>query len=82
MNADLNIINNKDLFAPVVFRSDFNKFESINANQAWSLFFTAGKEDKELGFEPEIGRFFTNLLIAIGVTGSIWGLFFTQSQAF
>ncbi|MBR8826429.1 MAG: hypothetical protein DSM107014_00750 [Gomphosphaeria aponina SAG 52.96 = DSM 107014] len=78
MNADLNIINNKDLFSPVVFRSDFNNFEAINANQAWSLFFTAGKEDKELGFEPEIGRFFTNLLIAVGVTGIIWGLFFTQ----
>lgn len=78
MNADLDILNNKDLFAPVVFRSDFNKFEPINANQAWSLFFTAGNEDKELGFEPEVGRFFTNLLIAAGVMGSLWGVVFTH----
>ncbi len=78
MNSDFDIFQNKDLFAPVVFRADFNNFEQINANQAWSLFLTAGNEDKKLGFEPEIGRFFTNLLIAIGVTGSIWGFVFTH----
>jgi hypothetical protein len=55
MDADLNIFKNKNLFAPVVFRSNFNNFEKINANQAWSLFFTGGKEDKGLGFEPEFG---------------------------
>ena len=71
MNADLDIFQNKDLFAPVVFRSTFNKFESINGNQAWSLFFTGGNEDKTLGFNPESGRFFTNVLIAIVVSGSI-----------
>lgn len=78
MNSDINIYNNKDLFAPVVFRSDFNNFQKINGNQAWSLFFTAGNEDKELGFEPEFGRFFTNLLIAIGVVGIIGGVVFTH----
>jgi hypothetical protein len=78
MNTDFDIFQNKDLFVPVVFRSDFNNFKPINANQAWSLFFTAGKEDKELGLNPEIGRFFTNLLIAVGVAGSIWGLVFTH----
>jgi hypothetical protein len=77
MNADLDIFNNKDLFAPVVFRSDFNKFEPINSNQAWSLFFTAGNEDKQLGFNPEVGRFFTNILIGIGVVGIIAGSVFT-----
>ncbi|MCV3217157.1 hypothetical protein OGM63_27225 [Plectonema radiosum NIES-515] len=61
----------KDLFEPVVFRPDFNSFETINVNQAWSLFFTAGKEDKVLGLNPELGRFFTYLLIAIGATGSL-----------
>ena len=40
MQTDFDIINNKDLFAPVVFRSDFNQGEQINNNQAWSLFFT------------------------------------------
>lgn len=78
MNANLDIVNNKDLFAPVVFRSDFNKFEAISTNQAWSLFFTAGNEDKELGFNPEAGRFFTNILIGIGVVGMIGGSVFTS----
>ncbi len=78
MQTDFDIIRNKDLFAPVVFRSDFNQGEQISTNQAWSLFFTAGQEDKTLGFQPELGKFFTNLLIAIGVTGTIWGLFFSN----
>jgi hypothetical protein len=67
----------KDLLGPVVFRPEFNNFEVINVNQAWSLFFTAGKEDKVLGLNAEFGRFFTNLLIAIAVTGCIWGTVFT-----
>jgi hypothetical protein len=78
MQTDFDIIRNKDLFAPVVFRSDFNQGEQISTNQAWSLFFTAGQEDKTLGFQPELGNFFTNLLIAVGVTGTIWGLFFSN----
>lgn len=68
---------NKDLLGPVVFRPSFNKFETINVNQAWSLFFTAGREDKALGQEIELGRFMTNLLIASGVTGTIWSIYFT-----
>jgi hypothetical protein len=55
----------------MVFRSTFNKFEPIDGNQAWSLFFTGGNEDKTLGFNPEAGRFFTNVLIAIAVSVSI-----------
>ena len=78
MNADFDIFTNKDLFAPVVFRTDFNNFQPINSTQAWSLFFTAGQEDKQLGFNPEAGRFFNYLLIAAGVAGSIWGLVFTH----
>lgn len=78
MNSDSSIYRNKDLFAPVVFRSGFNSFQPINANQAWSLFFTAGNEDKNLGFNPETGRFFTNLLIAIVVAGSLGAIIFTQ----
>ncbi|WP_445631132.1 hypothetical protein [Nostoc sp. DSM 114167] len=68
----------KDLIGLVVFRPDFNNFEIINANQAWSLFFTVGQDDKRLGQEIEFGRFFTNLLIAIGVTGIIWAIYFSQ----
>lgn len=76
--TDFDILKNKDLFAPVVFRSSFNHFESINATQAWSLFFTAGNEDKQLGFQPEAGRFFNNILMAIAVTGIIGGVVFTN----
>ncbi|MEH1971328.1 hypothetical protein [Nostoc sp.] len=68
----------KDLIGPVVFRPDFNNFETINVNQAWSLFFTAGQDDKRLGQETEFGRFFTNLLIATGVTGIMWAIYFSQ----
>lgn len=78
MNTDFDIFNNKDLFAPVVFRSKFNNFETINANQAWSLFFTGGKEDKQLGFDPELGSFFNNILIAVAVAGIIGGVVFTH----
>jgi hypothetical protein len=68
----------KDLIGPVVFRPDFNSFEQINANQAWSLFFTAGQDDQGLGQQTELGKFFTNLLIAFGVTGSLWATFFSN----
>ncbi|WAL58339.1 hypothetical protein [Thermocoleostomius sinensis] len=71
---------NKDLIGPVVFRPDFNRFEAIDVNQAWSLFFTAGQEDKNLGFNSEAGRFFTNLLIAVGVAGTIGASVFTSIQ--
>ncbi len=69
---------NKDLLGPVVFRPDFNNFEKISGNQAWSLFFTTGKEDKVLGLNAELDKFFTNLLIAIGVVGCIWASVFTH----
>jgi hypothetical protein len=66
----------QQLLGPVVFRPDFNQFEGIGSNQAWSLFFTAGKEDKALGLNSEAGRFFTNLLLAIGVAGTLWATLF------
>jgi hypothetical protein len=68
----------KDLIGPVVFRPNFNNFETINVNQAWSLFFSAGKDDSKLGRQVELGRFFTNLLIAVGVTGTLWGIYFNH----
>ncbi len=77
MNSDLDMYNNKDLLAPIVFSSEFNNFERINANQAWSLFFTAGKEDQKLGSNPEAGRFLTYMLVGIGIAGSLWGVVFT-----
>ncbi|AKG23377.1 hypothetical protein [Calothrix sp. 336/3] len=77
MKTDFNYPNS-NLLGPVVFRPEFNNFEKINANQAWSLFFTAGQEDKVLGQSVELGRFFTNLLVAFAVTGGIWGVVFNH----
>ncbi|ARV60801.1 hypothetical protein BZZ01_21225 [Nostocales cyanobacterium HT-58-2] len=68
----------KELLGPVVFRPDFNSFESININQAWSLFFTAGQEDKALGPNAELGKFLTYLLIAIALAGSLWTTVFSN----
>ncbi|AFY35435.1 hypothetical protein Cal7507_5090 [Calothrix sp. PCC 7507] len=58
-----------ELFGPVVFRPDFNSFKTINASQAWSLFFTGGREDKQLDSNPRIGLFFTSILLALGISG-------------
>ncbi|TVP65990.1 MAG: hypothetical protein EA342_13055 [Leptolyngbya sp. LCM1.Bin17] len=77
MQSDFNF-SNKDLFGPVVFRPSFNCAEMINANQAWSLFFTGGKEDKALGNNAESGRLFNNILIATGAVGVLGALVFTS----
>lgn len=70
---------NKYLIGPVVFRPDFNaQAEGMSANQAWSLFFTAGQEDKVFGFNAETGRFFTNLLLAVGAAGVLWAVLFNN----
>lgn len=67
-----------ELVGSVVFRPDFNSNLVITANQAWSLFFTSGKEDKLLGFNVEAGRFFTRLLVAFVVAGALWPLVFSN----
>ncbi|MGH2414632.1 MAG: hypothetical protein ACRDEA_13300 [Microcystaceae cyanobacterium] len=67
-----------DLIGPVVFRPDFNNFEAITVNQAWSLFFTAGQEDKALGVNPELGQFFTYLVIGIALAGTTWATIFNN----
>ena len=68
----------RDLLGPVVFRPNFNNFEIINVNQAWSLFFSGGQDYNKLGRGTELGRFFTNSLIAIGVTGTLWAIYFNH----
>ncbi|QSJ18950.1 hypothetical protein JYQ62_09480 [Nostoc sp. UHCC 0702] len=68
MRNDLDF-KSPELFGPVVFRPDFNSFKTINASQAWSLFFTGGREDKRLDSNPQIGLFFTSILLALGVSG-------------
>ncbi|MCG9887148.1 MAG: hypothetical protein MH825_16575 [Cyanobacteria bacterium] len=79
MKTDLDF-SNRYLLDSVVFRPDFNATgETINLNQAWSLFFTAGREDKALGFNAEAGRFFTNALLAVTAVGVLWGVFFSST---
>ncbi|NMG07396.1 hypothetical protein [Brasilonema sp. UFV-L1] len=68
----------KELVGPVVFRPDFNNFEAITVNQAWSLFFTAGQEDKALGANPELGNFFTYLFVGVGIAGTLWAIIFNS----
>ena len=69
--------NQKNLYTPVVFRSDFNN-ATLNLNQAWSLFFTAGDEEGFLGANPQKGLFFSNLLMAIVATGIIGAVLFNN----
>ena len=69
-----------ELFSPVVFRSDFNSFKIINVSQAWSLLFTGGREDKELGSSPQVGVFFTTALLALVASGVAGTLIFTKER--
>jgi hypothetical protein len=66
----------RNLFTPIVFREDFNKFASLSATQAWSLFFTASKEDTALGFSPVAGQFWNSILVAVVTTGILGAIVF------
>ncbi|MBD2148535.1 hypothetical protein H6F44_00070 [Pseudanabaena sp. FACHB-1277] len=55
------------LFTPIAFREDFNQFARLSATQAWSLFFTASREDSALGLSRAAGRFWTGLLVATAI---------------
>ncbi|OKH31557.1 hypothetical protein NIES2119_28550 [[Phormidium ambiguum] IAM M-71] len=65
-------------YASAVFNADFNNFAPITANQAWSLFFTLGKNDAALGDNPEVGKLFTNITIASVVTFMLGACIFTS----
>ncbi|GBO55553.1 hypothetical protein APA_3704 [Pseudanabaena sp. lw0831] len=43
----------------LIFTSSFNRFQTINATQAWSLFLTVCKKDDSLGKNPMIGKYLT-----------------------
>jgi hypothetical protein len=68
----------RNLFTPTAFREDFNHFAPISATQAWSLFFTASKDDTALGLNPSAGQFWNSMLFAVVATG-ILGVFIFQS---
>lgn len=65
MKTDLNIALSYAGAPAAVFNPDFNDFARITANQAWSLFFTAGRVDGALGNNSEQGRFFNYILFGI-----------------
>jgi hypothetical protein len=62
-----------NLFTPIAFRKDFNQFARLSQTQAWSMFFTASREDNALGFSKAVGRFWTGLVIA-AIVESILGV--------
>lgn len=47
----------------LIFTSSFNRFQTINATQAWSLFLTVCKKDDSLGKNPMIGKYVTVALL-------------------
>ncbi len=59
MNTDTKMTS--EMNVPTIFRKTFNQFQPIDSNQAWSLFFTAGRQDKQM----RSGRIFTLSLILI-----------------
>ncbi|HEY9874153.1 MAG TPA: hypothetical protein V6D12_11990 [Candidatus Obscuribacterales bacterium] len=77
MRTDFDIARSY-IAAPTVFRTDFNNSARITANQAWSLFFTAGRNDAALGANPELGQFFNNILVAV-VSAVILGAYIFRS---
>lgn len=65
MKTNSNIAPSYNGVPATVFDSDFNNFARITTNQAWSLFFTAGRVDDTLGNNLEQGRFFNYILFGI-----------------
>jgi hypothetical protein len=47
----------------LIFTSSFNRFQTINATQAWSLFLTVCKKDDSFGKNPMIGKYVTVALL-------------------
>ncbi len=43
----------------LIFTSSFNKFQTINATQAWSIFLTGCKKDDLFGESPMVGKYLT-----------------------
>ncbi len=66
----------KNLFTPIAFREDFNQFALLSETQAWSMFFTASRDDNALGFSKSTGRFWTGLVIATVVEAMLGATIF------
>jgi hypothetical protein len=46
-----------------IFSAEFNRFQKINATEAWSLFFSASNKDQLLGSDRQTGNYFTFALL-------------------
>ncbi|OIP73517.1 MAG: hypothetical protein AUK48_09790 [Oscillatoriales cyanobacterium CG2_30_44_21] len=51
----------------LIFTASFNKFQKINATQAWSLFLTGCKNDDSLGKNPMMGRYLTVAILGAAI---------------
>jgi glycine/serine hydroxymethyltransferase len=54
-----------------IFNAEFNRFQSISATQAWSLFFSASNKDRLLGSDSKTGNYFTFGLLGAVVAYAI-----------
>ena len=68
LKADFDFASSYLFAAAMVFNSDFNNIAPITSDQAWSLFFTAGREDAILGFNPNLEILFNHILLRIVLT--------------
>lgn len=72
LRSDSKAFDSSTALEPMVFHNDFNdKTVALSATQAWSLFFTGGKTDRVLGFEPGLGRLFTLTTVAIAAVSIV-----------
>lgn len=76
MKTDFDIARSYRFVPATVFNPDFNNSTPITATQAWSLFFTAGRDDAAIGENPELGRVFNSILIAIVVAVALGSFVF------
>lgn len=54
-----------------IFNDEFNHFQKINANQAWSLFFSGSNKDRLLGSNTKIGNYLTFSLLGAIIASAI-----------
>jgi hypothetical protein len=56
------ILNMQNQAVAPIFNAEFNRFQKINATEAWSLFFSASNKNQLLGSDKKTGNYFTFML--------------------
>ena len=54
-----------------IFNAEFNRFQKIDATQAWSLFFSASNKDRLLGSNTKTGNYLTFGLLGAVIASAI-----------